>query len=321
MDGQSSKNKLMTDIAKMYYLDGMSQEDIAKTLHMSRSNISRLLAKSIESGIVQISIHDSRCISPEVAHRIAKRWGLQEVLIVNSFSEPERTRRAIGEAAANFLMEHMSDRSILGISRGNLVYYTSRAVHAYRGSTVQVVQMMGCTANTSALQDSYMLTEAFARRLNGISHVMPVPLMCKTKQTRDLLLQEPLCKNVMEMYPSINIALLEIQPLNIRLSAQLRESWLTNADALQLSEVYAVAAVCGYYFDAIGASCNTGINNRICAIDYNLLKTLPMRIGLALDKNMLEPTLAILRSKLLTNLIIDESLAFRLDAGDLPRSG
>ena len=69
-DLPSTKAETMIEIAKMYYLDSLSQDVIASRLHMSRSNVSRLLARSVKEGIVQITINDSRHIHTDVAHRI-----------------------------------------------------------------------------------------------------------------------------------------------------------------------------------------------------------------------------------------------------------
>ncbi len=313
-DAQIAKSETMIEIAKLYYLDGMSQDEISRQLHMSRSNISRLLAKSVEAGIVQITINDSRFIHLDVAHRIGKKYGLQDVIIVNSHSDAERTRRKAGEAVSGYLVERVQNGMLLGVTRGKIIYYASRATHNTRGIRTDAVQLMGCTVNSSPSQDSYMLTETFAQRLSGIGYVMPVPLMSKSKQLRDQLLQEPLCGSVVEKFSSVDIALLEIHSLRVALSSQFREPWLTKADSLQLSEVDAIASVCGRYFDPRGLPCSAGINDRVIAAGYDQLKAVPIRVGTAIGANMLHSTLAVLRSKVLTALIIDESLAFDLDS-------
>lgn len=171
-DAQIAKSETMIEIAKLYYLDGMSQDEISRQLHMSRSNISRLLAKSVEAGIVQITINDSRFIHLDVAHRIGKKYGLQDVIIVNSHSDAERTRRKAGEAVSGYLVERVQNGMLLGVTRGKIIYYASRATHNTRGIRTDAVQLMGCTVNSSPSQDSYMLTETFAQRLSGIGYVM-----------------------------------------------------------------------------------------------------------------------------------------------------
>ena len=48
-------------IAELYYLKGLSQQQIADLTHQSRTNISRLLKICVEKGIVELpgSLHDA----------------------------------------------------------------------------------------------------------------------------------------------------------------------------------------------------------------------------------------------------------------------
>ncbi len=309
----TAKSQNLIEVAKLYYLDKLSQNEIADRLGLGRSSVSRLLTKALETGIVQISINAGDSLHLEVAHRISRRYGLQDVIIVTSHSERERTNRKAGEVVAEYLMRHLQKGMALGVTRGRINYYASRSIHNSRGVSVDAVQMMGCTVNTSPARDSYMLTEAFAQRLNGVGYVMPVPLMVKSKHVHDALLMEPLCQCVVDQFARINVALMDIHALHVNLALQFRDTWLSKADAMQLRDIGAVGSSCGYYFNLNGMPCNVGINDRMIAIDRSLLHNIPTRIGAAVGANMLETTLAVLRSKLLTVLVVDEALAFDLD--------
>lgn len=43
LEREYSRQEMLIKAAKMYYLDGASQEEIARHLNMSRSNISKML--------------------------------------------------------------------------------------------------------------------------------------------------------------------------------------------------------------------------------------------------------------------------------------
>ncbi len=309
-DSEAHKIQTMIEIAKLYYLDGMSQDAISKQLHMSRSNVSRLLARAAQAGIVQITVNDSRFLHPDVSRRIAKKFGLHEVIIAATHSDAERTHRKVAEAAAAYFDDILKNGSTLGVTRGRINYNISRLIRNNRGASADVVQMMGCTVNVAPAHDSYMLAEAFAKRLNGRAYVLPVPLMTKSKQLRDMLLLEPICGETVERFSRIDVALLEISSLSVRLSSQFREPWLTKADSLQLEQVGAVASVCGHYFDKRGLPCNAGINERIIAADRASIMRIPTRIGVAYGRGMLEAAVSILRSRMVNVLVTDETLAF-----------
>jgi DNA-binding transcriptional regulator LsrR (DeoR family) len=46
----------MVKVAKMYYINFMEQEEIAEKLKISTTQISNILAKALEEGIVEVSI-------------------------------------------------------------------------------------------------------------------------------------------------------------------------------------------------------------------------------------------------------------------------
>ena len=60
---------LKTKVAWLYYMEGMTQDEISKTLGLSRSRVLRILASSRQSGMVQIRVTTklSYCVSLERA--------------------------------------------------------------------------------------------------------------------------------------------------------------------------------------------------------------------------------------------------------------
>ena len=59
-DASLRSRDLIAKAARMYFLDGRSQDDIARVLGTSRSNVSRMLGAARDLGIVEIRIQDER---------------------------------------------------------------------------------------------------------------------------------------------------------------------------------------------------------------------------------------------------------------------
>ena len=310
---RDQRRQQMITVAKMYYRDKLPQDEIAKRLNMSRSNISRILSKSLEDGIVEISINDSVTKHPEIAGRLCQAYHLTDVVIASSHSDMERTTRNVGERLAAYLVSVLKNGMLVGVTSGRISYYAMRGIHNTRGLHVDCVQLMGGTSNHFTVEDSQSIAVSFSNRFNGNAYILPAPLMVKTKQLKQLFLQEPLCMEVFQKYSDLSIALLEISPLRARLSSELREPWLSYADSLQLGDLAAVSSVCGRYFDLQGMPCNAGINDRVIAMDLDLLENVPITVGTAAGLDMLEPTLSILRSGLINVLVVDEVLACGLE--------
>ena len=78
------QREIIVKIAKMYYSDEKSQQEIANELNISRSNVSRILKLSRDMNIVNIRINDSSVRSFEVCERLKEKFPLKEVIIAPS---------------------------------------------------------------------------------------------------------------------------------------------------------------------------------------------------------------------------------------------
>ena len=67
--------------ARMYFLDGRSQDDIARVLGTSRSNVSRMLTAARAQGIVEIRVHGQAARAGELEQALRERFGLAHVRV------------------------------------------------------------------------------------------------------------------------------------------------------------------------------------------------------------------------------------------------
>jgi len=90
--------RLMVRVCDLYYNQGISQQQIAKDLNLSRPTVSRVLALAREQGIVKISISNVDAVEHwELERKLEKEYGLQEVIIVGENSSEDKMKEALGE--------------------------------------------------------------------------------------------------------------------------------------------------------------------------------------------------------------------------------
>ena len=70
--------KVLLQVARMYYLENLSQQQIAGQLSISRSNISRMLADALGQGIVEIRLNDPAGRERELERQREETVGLRE---------------------------------------------------------------------------------------------------------------------------------------------------------------------------------------------------------------------------------------------------
>lgn len=307
------RKEMAIKVAKMYYINGDSQEKIAETTGMSRSNISRILKKCVDEGIVEITVHDTISVRMKLAHSIQMAFGLKEVIIVHSDSVPDRVYRNVGHSLSAYLMQIMKDGMTLGIGKGRSCYYIGRNISNKKHIQVDVVQLQGATSSIASLDEGGGLVYFLSSKLNGKGYVLNTPIMVKSKHTQQELMNSELVVNILKKYHELDVAVFEIEKPNLYVNSRSDQELLSKADILQLSEVEVSACVCGHYFTRDGKTCNAGIHDRILAIPLELLKKVPYSIGISTGKFALDATLSILKAGLVNVLIIDENLATQID--------
>jgi DNA-binding transcriptional regulator LsrR (DeoR family) len=308
-DIQNPRKELLVEISKKYYIENMSQQQIAKDLHMSRSNISRLLKTCIDNKIVEIKINDVLSKEPELALQIKKAFNLKDVLIAASNKSVEKCRENVGALAAFYLQKVLDDNMLLGVTLGRTSYYVAHYIEVPGTKKVDVIQLVGGISGKTIDTDGQEITKRLARKLNGNSYILHAPHMVKTKLLKDLLMQEPGIASHYERFKEINVALVGIGYPRLYIGSQVTSGALTKADSIQLLELGAIADICGKYFDINGKTCNAGINERAIAIDLDTLKTVPVVVGVAAGLEKVKSCVSVLRSGYINVLIIDEVLA------------
>src|SRR3954468_15113394 len=113
--------------ARMYFLDGRSQDDVARVLGTSRSNVSRMLSAARAQGIVEIRVHDQTSRAPELEQGLRERFGLAHVRVAafrpgadvqgsgGALAAPWLGGSA-GDPAAQWLDESLCDGVVVGLS-------------------------------------------------------------------------------------------------------------------------------------------------------------------------------------------------------------
>src|SRR5579864_7451870 len=134
MQGSASEARLLADerflrkIAYMYYEDGHSQETIAEMQFCSRQTVGKALQKAKERGIVRISIvPDLRTgYLRNLAREVRRKLNLEDLVLVpgrnfdnvNLNATLDEVVAEIGNAAADYLDQLLTDSDILAVSGG-----------------------------------------------------------------------------------------------------------------------------------------------------------------------------------------------------------
>jgi len=129
------ESAFMYRIANMYYRDGVSQSEIAQMENVSRSQISRMLDKAREYGIVKIYIEKPQKPNTERLEQNVKTiLGLKDVFIlpidVSQYTGDGYldSIKDAAELASPIVTKLLSDCTMIGVGWGRSLYYLSLSI-------------------------------------------------------------------------------------------------------------------------------------------------------------------------------------------------
>ena len=130
--------------ARLYYLQGLSQAEVADTLGTSRSNVSRMLTEAQRQGIVEIRINDPEGRVEALEDELRETFGLRDVRVAHAGLVPGlRHEDQVGTQAARLLLDNLKDAMTVALSWGHalqtMVYATTSDREFHRISLVQLV--------------------------------------------------------------------------------------------------------------------------------------------------------------------------------------
>ncbi|MCD6122878.1 MAG: sugar-binding transcriptional regulator [Spirochaetales bacterium] len=312
-DLDSTKRDILVKIAKKYFIENLSQQKIANQLGISRSNISKLLKKCRDLKIVEIRVNDTSSIGVIFQKEIKKEFKINNIIVVPSEKDIEKTKMQVGKAAAGLFQSLLKDRMKIGIAWGSTIYHAVNQFVAIRNlMDMEVIQLVGGIGTVNLITDGFELARMLAEKLNAKCSILQAPLVVQTRELRNMLLHEQGILQILKRAEEIDIALLGIGTNYIESSALYRAGLLTKKESNDLLAKGVVGDLCGKQIDINGEICNTEINERTIGIDLNKLKNIPQVICAAAGEQKAGAILGALRGRFINSLVTDEIAAMRI---------
>jgi DNA-binding transcriptional regulator LsrR (DeoR family) len=293
--------------ARLYYVDGLGQNEVAKFVKVSQAKVSRLLALARERGIVRISIAEYEPRRRDLEGQLCERFGLATAIVLKAIDglNSSDLRRAVGHFAAGPIDALIKPRDVVAIAGGRTIHDLVHHLPDPGNRALTVVQAMGSVDSNVNVFDAQEVGRVLAQRLGGSFLALNAPAYMPEKRTRDALLQLVQMRVVRQRLSDAAIALVGIGTLGN--SVFLERGVLTSDDAEELAEAGAVGEICGRFFDAKGNECDTPWRDRAMSIEVEQLRGIPLVLGVVSGSDRSDAILAAIRGRLIKGLVIDEA--------------
>lgn len=296
------KTNEFVKVAYYYYKSGMTQNEIAKKMSMSRQRVNRILKKCLETGIVKIVIQDFDDQNVELETKFEALSGLNEALIVNC--EGNDINDSLGPVAASYLERILKDKDIIGFSRGRALSSMVDSLVQTDKKELTITQLVGGLNAEESNTNSDNIVRHSSEVLNAQPYFMYAPIIVESRKLRDSMLNETVFAQMYDKMKHSTVAVVGIGDTATE-SEFGKRSFLTEKECNTLRDQKAVGEICTHYFDIDGKIIESEINGRVFAIDYNNFKNIPIRIGVSGGKEKVSAIEGAIRGNLINVLITD----------------
>ncbi|OLO48583.1 transcriptional regulator [Actinomyces oris] len=334
------------EAASMYYVQGETMEVIAHHLGVSRSTVSRLLARARQEGVVRVSL-----VQPggagSLEGRMAQVFGVRThiVPVREGTTEIHRLQQVASVAAAHMvdLVGALAEQDgaegagapdsggpedenrggegrdvgaggvVVGVAWGTTMSEVSAALPSRPVPGLTVVQLNGASDPMREGPSAGEVLSQMRLSLGARTISFPVPAFFDHVATREAMWSERSVKRVLSVARRASLAVFGVgalDALNGALPSQVYEGGhLTAREQAVLRRQNVVGDVCTVLLRADGSWRDVTLNARATGPTPAQLARIPRRLCVAAGTGKARALLAALRARTATDLIVDDATA------------
>jgi DNA-binding transcriptional regulator LsrR (DeoR family) len=306
----NAEDQLNIRIAWYYYVNNITQQQIADRLGVTRGRVNKALATCRETGIVQIRINSPLASCIELEIRLQERFGLERVTVVPSPDDPSTIFRVLGVGVAPSIEAYLVDGCIVAVGWGRTLRQAVRELQSRALPNMTVLSLLGGLHYGSA-NNTVEIASSLAGLFGGTYYYLAAPVFAPSEPYRDMILAEASVQDVLGKARQADLALLTVGDLSER-SLMLELGLVSPEDARTLRAAGAVGDLLGRWLDRDGIEVNHPLNRRAISLDLEDLRRIKRVVLVSGGPYKTEIIRAVLLRNMVHELVIDESAARQL---------
>ena len=302
-----------------YFMEDMSQAQIAERLGVSRASVHNYLRQARESGLVRVTIDPASTARSALARRLAETYGLEAVYLVpdadgGGEGGSGAAMRAVARAAGTWLDDLLPEGAAVGVAWGETVHALAAQLPRRSRRDLTVVQVIGSMASPFGF-NAEACTSLIADRLGAACVNLYAPAVVSSAAVAETLLAEPVIRDQIGRLDALDAAVFAIG-LCDPTSHVVRAGVATVAELQSYREAGASAVVAGRFIDGDGRELAGPLDGRVIGIALDRLRAIPRRIVVSAGAERRASLRAALRGGFATHLVTDVALAASLVGED-----
>ena len=300
--------------AWMYYVEELTQNDIAQHLGLGRVTVVRLLSDVRERHEVKFSIESSvpECVGLE--RELERHFGLAEAVVVPVSSPEADATEPISAATGQYLAEFVKPGMKLGVGWGRTLLESLQYIQEVPTEDLLVVSLLGGITKVRRFNPSEFAWR-FSSLFQAECYLMTAPAIVDAPETRRILIERCGLGEVFERAKTLDAVLFSVGGVDPKGTA-FRDGFIPDDVRRSMIRKGAVGESLFYFFDAQGPQIQHPIHDCVMAVPPDTIRAVPQRIIASGGIQKAVAMRAAIRLFEPTVLITDEHAAARILAID-----
>ena len=296
------------EAAQRYWADSQKVETIGREMGISRSTVSRMLARARQERIIEFIVHRDEDSAGALRQDVQLRYGVQaSVPPVEDGASQAMRRLAVGDDAASWLLALVRPGCAITVSWGRTVEAMSARLRRRPVEGVRVVQLHG-SGNVTDIGENYAgeVLGRFGAAFGARVQLLPVPAVFDTPQAREVMWRESSVYSVLAMRNSADVLVASIGTSAGPVHSRLYDSGYIGAEDLEdLDREEVVGNIGSTFFRADGSEEGIELNRRTTGMSLEQVRAVPQRLLLVAEPRKARALDAALRAGLATHVVLD----------------
>ena len=307
----SSEPSLQDEAARagwLYYVAGMTQDQIAAELGVSRQRAQRLVSRAMTEGLIHVRLNHriGACLDLEAALR--DRFGLDRVRVAPALGAGADPVRAIAPAAAAELERflRMPDPLVIALGTGRAMRGMVDALTEIDAPQHRLVSLIGNIAPDGSAS-FFDVVMRIADKVRAPHYPMPVPVISTTPEENAAFHRLGPVQKVVELAKAADVVFVGVGQMSND-APLLADGFVSRAELDEMQAAGASGEVAGWVFDSEGRYLDLGTNRRTGGVRVAQNLDRPS-IGVAAGASKVPAIHAALKSRIINGLVTDEPSA------------
>lgn len=295
----------------LYYVAGNTQEEVARTLNVSRQSAQRLVALAVSEKLVKVRLDHPIANCMELANAMIERYGLLFCDVIPSVSDAGNSTVGLAQACASAMELYLKsvEPVVVAVGTGRVLRASVEQLAQLQAPQHRIVSLLGnITSDGSATP--YDVAIRMAERINGRYYPMPLPVFARSPEERARLHNQDHVRSVLELCKQADVTFVGIGGIGDD-APILLDGFLSQIEINTLQNAGAVGEIISWAFDKHGQMIKGLNNDRV-----NNAPIVPTNLkpvyGIAAGDAKLSAIAGALAGKLINSLITNEYTAKNL---------